>query len=131
MPKSNVLKNIFGGNGDFIYNENNRSKYELLEKYDLLESLDEMIFMNTMEIGAYLRMFEKVTEESRIEEFFLGKEIAELDMLTGDLSELAPIIYDRVNLYKTFSKKTVEEILQGFAGNVKIFNSLYVHYFDK
>ena len=74
-------------------------------------------------------MFQKITEGDRVKEFFAGKSIPELDMLNGDLSEIAPLIYDRINLYRVIKNTTVEETLERFVRNSKLRQVLHRHYF--
>ena len=96
---------------EYVPNPYLKVRYDLLIKYDLLKPLDDMVWRETCDLTEYLMYLGEVGKEVYEEEFFGGLEIELLDLLKGDLSELAPILYDRIRLRVKFEPTLIEEDL--------------------
>lgn len=131
MYTPNYLKERYGSG--FVYEPEPHliPRYDLLIKYDKLWNLDIMVFEGGMEITRYIQTFSDITKEDRMEEFFSGVSLEMLDILDGDISEITPIIYDRVKLFKNFYKGTVKDIFSRFINSPRLLQSVYEHYFDE
>ena len=106
------------------------SRYSLLSKYNLLQLLDDMVWKGSIEIQRYLEILAQ-QEDAYMEEFMEGTPIELLDMLKGDVSELAPILYDRVRLrFKYENNLTISDIFQTFVHNYFMRDVLFRNYFN-
>ena len=131
MYTPRFLKDRYGEDFEYEPEDYLKARYNLLIKYNKLVDLDLMVFEGKVELTRYLQSFSDITEDDRVTEFYAGTELGLLDILNGDLSEIAPIIYDRVKLFKIFYKGTLREIFERFVSNPKTLTSLYSHYFDE
>lgn len=104
------------------------SKYFLLDKYGFLEKIDNVIWGN----GKLDNLLSKIrlSENNLEEEFFNGTSINEMDMLMGDISELAPIIYDRIRIRSDYENIPVYTIFEQIVTSKEFRDLLYNNYFN-
>ena len=107
-----------------------RDKYNLLIELRLLDVLDEMVWGAGMELEAFISLFGKLPLELKEQKFFEGIDMNSLDMLEGDISEIAPIIFDRIRLRMIYTNGlTVQEILDQFVRSKSVNKMLHKWYF--
>lgn len=125
------LKRILGV--DYSYNppKELEDRYDLLIRYDMLDDLDSMVFDETLEITRYLQLFNKVSDEEKTTLFFEGVDIKLIDMLKGDLSEITPILFDRIKLYQEIYGGTIKDIMSRFISSNKLMLKVYTSYFEE